>query len=104
MKRKIAPYVSECDTCWKVKADYMKPGGLLQPLSVSHWKWDDWTVSNSGEVWEGGIQVRVTTVIVRSSRYLPRIAAKEVFEGTRGCCITGSGTARHGSDVSRTSD
>ncbi|MEJ2365223.1 MAG: orotidine 5'-phosphate decarboxylase [Deltaproteobacteria bacterium] len=25
----------------KVKADYMKPGGLLQPLSVPEWKWDE---------------------------------------------------------------
>jgi hypothetical protein len=22
-------------------ADYMKPGGLLQPLSITDWKWDD---------------------------------------------------------------
>jgi hypothetical protein len=41
MKREIARYVSECDTCRKVKADYMKPGGLLQPLSILEWKWDD---------------------------------------------------------------
>jgi hypothetical protein len=41
MKREIACYVSECDTCRKVKADYMKPGGLLQPLSIPKWKWDD---------------------------------------------------------------
>jgi hypothetical protein len=41
MKREIARYVSECDTCRKVKADYMKPRGLLQPLSISDWKWDD---------------------------------------------------------------
>jgi hypothetical protein len=34
MKRKAARYVSECDTYRKVKADYMKLGGLLQPLSV----------------------------------------------------------------------
>jgi hypothetical protein len=34
MKRKTARYVSECDTCQKVKADYMKHGGLLQPLSI----------------------------------------------------------------------
>jgi hypothetical protein len=34
MKREAARYVSECDTCQKVKADYMKPGGLLQPLSI----------------------------------------------------------------------
>jgi hypothetical protein len=41
MKREIAHYVSDCDTCRKVNADYMKPGGLLQPLSVPDWKWDD---------------------------------------------------------------
>jgi hypothetical protein len=40
MKREIAHYVSECDTYRKVKADYMKPGGLLQPLSISEWKWN----------------------------------------------------------------
>jgi hypothetical protein len=41
MKHESARYVSECDTCRKVKADYMKPGGLLQSLSVRDWKWDD---------------------------------------------------------------
>jgi hypothetical protein len=41
MKREAAHYVSECDTCWKVKADYMKPGGLLQLISIPEWKWDD---------------------------------------------------------------
>jgi hypothetical protein len=34
MKRETTRYVSKCDTCRKVKADYMKPGGLLQLLSV----------------------------------------------------------------------
>jgi hypothetical protein len=34
MKRKATHYVSECDTCRKVNADYMKPGGLLQPLRI----------------------------------------------------------------------
>jgi hypothetical protein len=41
MKRETACYVSECDTYRKVKADYMKPGGLLQPLNIPEWKWDD---------------------------------------------------------------
>jgi hypothetical protein len=40
-KRKAAHYVSECDTYRKVKADYMKSGGLLQPLSIPEWKWDN---------------------------------------------------------------
>jgi hypothetical protein len=41
IKREAARYVSECDTCRKVKADHMKPRGLLQPLSTPDWKWDD---------------------------------------------------------------
>jgi hypothetical protein len=41
MKRESAYYISECDTCRKVKIDYMKPGGPSQPLSIPTWKWDD---------------------------------------------------------------
>jgi hypothetical protein len=41
MKHKVARYVSECDTCRKDKADYMKPRGVLQPLSIPEWKWVD---------------------------------------------------------------
>jgi hypothetical protein len=41
MKCEAARYVSECDTCWKVKTDYIKPRGPLQPLSIPEWKWDD---------------------------------------------------------------
>jgi hypothetical protein len=41
MKHEAARYVFECDTCLKVKADHMKPRGLLQPLSILDWKWDD---------------------------------------------------------------
>jgi hypothetical protein len=33
MKRETAHYVS--------KADYMKPRGLLQPVNIPEWKWDD---------------------------------------------------------------
>jgi hypothetical protein len=41
MKCETTRYVSECDTCMKVKSNYMKPEGLLQPLSIPAWKWDD---------------------------------------------------------------
>jgi hypothetical protein len=41
MKHEAAHYVFECDICWKVNADYMKPAGLLQLLSIPEWKWDD---------------------------------------------------------------
>jgi hypothetical protein len=41
MKCETDRYVSECDTYQKVKADYVKPRELLQPLSILDWKWDD---------------------------------------------------------------
>ncbi|WVZ93927.1 hypothetical protein U9M48_039877 [Paspalum notatum var. saurae] len=41
MKREIAKYVSECDVCQRVKADHLKPAGMLQPLAVHAWKWED---------------------------------------------------------------
>ena len=41
MKREIARYVSECDTCQRVKASHLKSAGPLQPLSIPSWKWED---------------------------------------------------------------
>ncbi|XP_022158211.1 uncharacterized protein LOC111024747 [Momordica charantia] len=41
MKREIAQFVSQCLTCQQVKASRQRPAGLLQPLSIPVWKWDD---------------------------------------------------------------
>jgi hypothetical protein len=41
MKREIARYVSECDTCRRIKADHLRPVGNLQPLSILEWKWEN---------------------------------------------------------------
>jgi hypothetical protein len=41
MKREIAKYVSECDTCQRINASHLKSAGALQPLSIPSWKWDD---------------------------------------------------------------
>jgi len=41
MKKEIAAYVARRDTCCRVKAIHMKPAGLLQPLSVPEWKWEE---------------------------------------------------------------
>ena len=40
MKREIAKFVSECDTCRRVKAEHQRPAGMLQPLPIPEWKWD----------------------------------------------------------------
>jgi hypothetical protein len=41
MKKEIAAYVARCDTCCRVMVLHIRPTGLLQPLSVLDWKWDD---------------------------------------------------------------
>jgi hypothetical protein len=41
MKLEIAKYVSECDICQRVKASHLKTAGILQPLPIPSWKWED---------------------------------------------------------------
>jgi hypothetical protein len=41
MKREIAKYVSQCDTCQRIKASHLKVAGTLQPLPIPSWKWED---------------------------------------------------------------
>jgi hypothetical protein len=33
--------VARCDTCQRTKAEHQKPAGLLQPLPVPEWKWEE---------------------------------------------------------------
>ena len=44
MKKEIARYVSKCLTCQQVKIEHRKSGGLLQPLPIPEWKWEDITM------------------------------------------------------------
>jgi hypothetical protein len=41
MKSDIAAYVARCDICQRVKAEHKRPAGLLQPLDIPVWKWED---------------------------------------------------------------
>jgi hypothetical protein len=41
MKRDVTEYVALCDTCQRVKAEYQRPTGLLQPLKILEWKWEE---------------------------------------------------------------
>jgi transposase InsO family protein len=41
MKRDVAEYVVLCNTCQRVKAEHQQPAGLLQPLQVPEWKWEE---------------------------------------------------------------
>jgi hypothetical protein len=41
MKKEITQYVARCDTCQRTKAEHQKPAGLLKPLLVPEWKWEE---------------------------------------------------------------
>jgi hypothetical protein len=41
MKRAITEYVALCDNCQRVKAEQQRPTGLLQPLKIPQWKWEE---------------------------------------------------------------
>ena len=33
--------VSLCDTCQRVKGEHQRPVGLLQPMKIPEWKWEE---------------------------------------------------------------
>jgi hypothetical protein len=41
MKRDVTEYVALCDTCQRVKVEHQRPAGLLQPLKIPEWKWEE---------------------------------------------------------------
>ena len=41
MKKEIAQYVARCDTCQRTKVEHQRHVGLLQPLPVPEWKWEE---------------------------------------------------------------
>jgi hypothetical protein len=41
MKREIAKFIFECHTGQRVKAEHQSPTGLMQPLSIPEWKWEE---------------------------------------------------------------
>jgi hypothetical protein len=41
MEKKIAKYLSKCNTYQRLKASHLKVASTLQPLPIPSWKWED---------------------------------------------------------------
>ena len=41
LKRDVASHVEVCDVCQRVKAEYQRSAGLLHPLKIPEWKWEE---------------------------------------------------------------
>ncbi|XP_073130772.1 uncharacterized protein [Henckelia pumila] len=44
MKNDVVKFVNECLTCQQVKIEHQRPAGLLKPLPIPTWKWEDVTM------------------------------------------------------------
>jgi hypothetical protein len=44
LKIDISKYVAACGVCQRVKAEHMRPVGLLKPLEILEWKWEHITM------------------------------------------------------------
>ena len=44
MKKNIAGYVYKCLTCQQVKVEHQVSFGLINPILVPQWKWDNITM------------------------------------------------------------
>jgi hypothetical protein len=41
LKRDVASHVIMCNVCQRVKAEHQRPTGLLHPLKIPGWKWEE---------------------------------------------------------------
>ncbi|KAL5560967.1 hypothetical protein UlMin_030714 [Ulmus minor] len=40
LKKDVASYVAKCLVCQKIKAEHQRPAGILQPIEIPEWKWE----------------------------------------------------------------
>ncbi|KAL5581770.1 hypothetical protein UlMin_014212 [Ulmus minor] len=40
LKKDVANYVAKCLVCQKIKAEHQRPAGVLQPIEIPEWKWE----------------------------------------------------------------
>ena len=41
IKKDVTQFVSACLTCQKAKMEHQRPSGMIQPLEIPVWKWDN---------------------------------------------------------------
>jgi hypothetical protein len=41
LKRDVAAHVAKCDVCQRLKIEHQRPAGLLHPLKIPEWKWEE---------------------------------------------------------------
>jgi hypothetical protein len=77
MKKEVAEYVAKCGICQQVKVEHQKPAGLLQPLLITEWKWENITMDFISGLLRGKEGSDAVWVIVdRLTKSAPFLAMK----------------------------
>nr|GEW02846.1 putative reverse transcriptase domain-containing protein [Tanacetum cinerariifolium] len=106
MKADIATYVDKCLTCAKVKAEHLKPSGLLQQPKIPKWKWENVTMdfmtglprtpSGYDSIWV------IVDRLTKSAHFLPKKKTNSIEKVTE--LYLKEIVCRHGVPVSVISD
>ncbi|KAL5546737.1 hypothetical protein UlMin_006424 [Ulmus minor] len=75
MKKDVANYVAKCLVCQKIKAEHQRPAGVLQPIEIPEWKWEqismDFVVGLSKTTNRYDVVWVIVDRLTKSAHFLP---------------------------------
>jgi hypothetical protein len=84
LKRDVATHVALCDVCQRVKAEHQRLAGLLQPLKVPEWKWEEISMDfivGLPRTWDGYDSIWV--IVDRLTKVAHFIPMKTTYSGAQ---------------------
>jgi hypothetical protein len=84
LKRDVAAHVAMCDVCQRVKAEHQRPAGLLHPLKIPVWKWEEIGmdfITRLPHTYKGYDAIRV--IVDRLTKVAHFIPVKTTYKGSQ---------------------
>jgi hypothetical protein len=84
LKRDVAAHVAMCDVCQRVKAEHQRPAGLLHPLKIPVWKWEEIDmdfITRLPHTYKGYDAIRV--IVDRLTKVVHFIPVKTTYKGSQ---------------------
>ncbi|GJU76226.1 retrotransposon protein, putative, ty3-gypsy subclass [Tanacetum coccineum] len=92
MKQDVATFVSKCMTCQQVKIEHQRASGLLQPLEIPMWKWDEITQDSLLKAW--GTRLKFSTAFHPQTDGQSERTIQTLEDMLRACALEWTGQAQ----------